>query len=86
MSSRENVTCPINMGNPQEFTINELALKVPLIVGSSSKIEYLPLQLDDSRQRKPDISLYQDQLGWQSKTELSLELLKTSEYFLEAVN
>ena len=70
MHSADNVTGPINIGNPNEFTILELAKKVIELTGSRSRIVHRPLPQDDPRQRRPDISQANDLLGWSPKTEL----------------
>lgn len=72
---------PINLGNPGEFTMIELAEKVLKLVGGKSKLTFLPLPADDPRQRKPDITLAATRLGWQPKTQLDQGLEKTIDYF-----
>jgi UDP-glucuronate decarboxylase len=72
---------PINLGNPQEFTIRELAEKVIELTGSKSKIVYMPLPEDDPRQRQPDISLAKRHLNWEPTTQINAGLKKTIEYF-----
>jgi UDP-glucuronate decarboxylase len=72
---------PVNLGNPAEFTILELAKKVIMLTGSRSKIVYKPLPSDDPRQRCPDISLARKTLKWNPKTPLSEGLSKTIAYF-----
>jgi UDP-glucuronate decarboxylase len=72
---------PVNMGNPQEFSIKELAEKVISLTGSKSGIVYQDLPEDDPRQRKPDISLAASQLGWEPTVGLEEGLKKTIEYF-----
>ncbi len=72
---------PVNMGNPEEFTIMELAQKVIKLTKSTSKIIYQPLPADDPTQRKPDITLAKDKLGWSPKIDLEKGLIKTIEYF-----
>jgi UDP-glucuronate decarboxylase len=72
---------PVNLGNPMEFTILELAEKVIEMTGSRSRIEFLDLPSDDPRQRQPDISLAKRELGWQPETTLEQGLVKTIEYF-----
>jgi UDP-glucuronate decarboxylase len=72
---------PVNLGNPGEFTIKELADEVTKICGSNSGIEYLPLPLDDPKQRKPDISRAQALLGWNPTIPLHEGLKKTVAYF-----
>jgi UDP-glucuronate decarboxylase len=81
MNSGDDFTGPFNIGNPQEFTILELAQKIISLTDSKSKIVYLPLPSDDPRQRKPDISLAAEKLGWKPKTLLDDGLIKTIEYF-----
>lgn len=72
---------PVNIGNPNEFTILELANKVIELIGSKSKIKFIPLPSDDPSQRKPDISLAKEKLSWQPKIQLNEGLTKTIEYF-----
>jgi UDP-glucuronate decarboxylase len=83
MGSADNVTGPINIGNPTEFTILELAKQVIEFVGSSSRIVNRPLPQDDPRQRRPDISKAQDILGWSPRTPLAEGLKRTVAYFEE---
>lgn len=72
---------PVNLGNPGEFTIMELATLVVAYTNSSSKIVHRPLPIDDPRQRRPDISFARDNLGWQPRISLSQGLAHTVEYF-----
>ncbi|MBR3663292.1 MAG: SDR family oxidoreductase [Desulfovibrio sp.] len=81
MATDESLTGPINMGNPDEFTILELAQKVLQFTGSSSVIDYRPLPGDDPKQRRPDISLAKQHLGWQPIISLDEGLKKTISYF-----
>jgi UDP-glucuronate decarboxylase len=81
MSSSEEVTGPINMGNPVEFTILDLAKKIIALIGSSSKIVQLPLPEDDPKQRKPDIQRARDTLGWEPSVGLEDGLIRTIAYF-----
>jgi UDP-glucuronate decarboxylase len=81
MMEIDNLTGPINLGNPNEFTILELAQKVIDLAGSKSKINYLPLPPDDPLQRKPDISLANEKLQWEPKISLEDGLKKTIPYF-----
>jgi UDP-glucuronate decarboxylase len=81
MDSSEEVTGPINMGNPIEFTILEIAKKIISLTGSSSKIVRLPLPEDDPKQRRPDIQRARDTLGWEPGIGLEDGLLRTIEYF-----
>jgi UDP-glucuronate decarboxylase len=83
MTSKDDITGPINIGNPQEFTIKELAAAVIDICGSRSKVVHRPLPQDDPRQRRPDISRAQELLGWKPRTELRDGLAKTIAYFEE---
>ena len=81
MNSGDDVTGPINIGNPGEFTILELAQKVIELTNSKSKIIYMPLPQDDPMQRKPVIELAKEKLGWEPKVQLEDGLKKTIEYF-----
>jgi len=81
METPAHVTGPINLGNPVEFTIRELAEKTIALTGSSSKIVYHPLPPDDPKQRQPNISMAQELLGWEPKVQLEEGLLKAVEYF-----
>jgi len=83
MDSSDEVTGPINLGNPQEFTIAELAQIILEAVGSSAQIAHLPLPQDDPTQRRPDISLAKDVLGWSPTVDLTAGLSKTIDYFRE---
>lgn len=81
MNSDASFTGPMNAGNPEEFTMLELAEQVLNLTGSSSKIVFKPLPSDDPRQRRPDITLAQQTLGWQPTMPLSKGLVQTIEYF-----
>ena len=81
MGSTESFTGPINIGNPHEFTILELAEKVIKLTGSKSKIIYQPLPSDDPMMRKPDISLAKKELDWTPKIRLDEGLVKTIDFF-----
>src|SRR6187549_3294910 len=70
MDSEDELTGPVNLGNPNEFTIRQLAEKVVALTGSRSKIETRPLPADDPRQRQPDIALARSKLNWAPKTQL----------------
>jgi UDP-glucuronate decarboxylase len=83
MASSKDITGPINIGNPGEFTIRELAELVLKMVGGKSKLVMLPLPQDDPKQRKPDITLAQEKLGWTPKVNLEVGLEKTIHYFRE---
>jgi UDP-glucuronate decarboxylase len=81
MNSREEFTGPVNIGNPNEFTMLELAEKVIRLTGSKSKIIYMPLPSDDPTQRQPNISLAKKELGWEPKVMLEEGLIRTIDYF-----
>lgn len=85
MSSEESFHGPVNLGNPGEFTVLELAQKVIALTGSSSEILFLPLPSDDPKQRRPDIGLAWDKLGWSPSISLEEGLKKTIPYFEAAV-
>jgi UDP-glucuronate decarboxylase len=72
---------PVNLGNPVEFTIKELAEKVVEMTGSKSVLDYRPLPADDPMQRKPDITLAKEKMGWDPEIQLQDGLVKTIEYF-----
>ena len=81
MDTSKDVTGPINIGNPNEFTIRELAELVIQLTGTKTKIVFEPLPSDDPRQRQPDITTAKDVLGWEPKTQLREGLVKTIAYF-----
>jgi len=81
MESEEDLTGPVNLGNPGEFSIKELAEKVVAMTGSGSKIVYEPLPQDDPTQRQPDITRAKEKLGWEPKVALDEGLPRTIEYF-----
>jgi len=81
MNSREDFTGPVNIGNPNEFTMLELAEKILKFTGSTSRLIYLPLPADDPAQRQPDISLAKKELGWEPRVMLDEGLVKTIDYF-----
>ena len=76
-----NPGVPVNLGNPGEFTINELATMIRAIVPSSSEIVFRPLPQDDPLRRRPDIGRAKDLLGWEPKVPLSQGLQQTADYF-----
>ena len=86
METSPDVTGPINIGNPKEFTILELAELVVEMTATKSKIKFEPLPSDDPRQRKPDISKAMAVLGWEPKTQLREGLVKTIAYFDNALS
>jgi UDP-glucuronate decarboxylase len=81
MDSPEDFTGPVNLGNPAEMTVLELAKKIAVLVGSKSGIVFKPLPSDDPTQRRPDITLAGEKLGWSPATSLDEGLKKTVEYF-----
>src|SRR5690606_728865 len=81
MDSDANITGPINLGNPSEFTIAELAERVLAITGGPSTLSFRDLPSDDPRQRRPDISLARDQLGWSPTVAIEDGLRQTVAYF-----
>ncbi|WP_411905620.1 UDP-glucuronic acid decarboxylase family protein [Rhizobium mayense] len=86
MGTKDEVTGPINLGNPAEFTMLELANLAIELTGSRSAIKYLPLPADDPRQRQPDIGLASRELGWKPKVQLKAGLGKTIAYFEELLS
>ena len=85
LMNQEQVVGPMNIGNPGEFTILELAQKVIELTGSKSQIVYRPMPEDDPKQRKPDITQAKAVLGWEPKIQLEAGLKKTIEYFAETL-
>jgi UDP-glucuronate decarboxylase len=81
METSSEITGPINIGNPEEFTIRELAELVIELTGTKAKTIFAPLPSDDPRQRRPDISRAKNQLGWEPTTQLRAGLVKTIAYF-----
>lgn len=81
MDTSDEITGPINMGNPEEWTILELAQKIIQLTGSKSKIVYLPLPKDDPMQRRPVIELAKRLLGWEPRIEIEEGLRRTIDYF-----
>jgi UDP-glucuronate decarboxylase len=81
MNTPDDFTGPVNIGNPKEFTILQLAELVIKLTGSKSQLVFKPLPSDDPRQRQPDISLAKQVLGWSPTTELELGLERTIRYF-----
>ncbi len=81
MQSPDSLLGPVNLGNPDEFTMIELAQLVLKLTGARSKLDFQPLPEDDPRRRKPDISKAKAELGWEPKVKLELGLSRTIEYF-----
>jgi UDP-glucuronate decarboxylase len=83
MDSPSDLPGPVNIGNPNEFTMTELAELVLELTGSQSSIEYRPLPQDDPLQRQPDIGIARDRLGWEPRVQLREGLAQTIDYFKE---
>jgi UDP-glucuronate decarboxylase len=81
MESHDDFTGPVNLGNPEEFSIRELAEKVIALTDSTSKLDFRPLPTDDPEQRRPDISLARNVLSWQPAMRLEDGLVQTIAYF-----
>jgi UDP-glucuronate decarboxylase len=86
METEKGFTGPVNLGNPAEFNMNELAFKIIQLTGSRSKIVHKPLPQDDPKQRQPDIALARKQLGWEPQVKLDDGLLQTIAYFKQFVS
>ncbi|HEA28861.1 MAG TPA: SDR family oxidoreductase [Leeuwenhoekiella sp.] len=86
MNSEKTFLGPVNLGNPNEFTMLELASKIIELTGSTSQIKHMPLPQDDPKQRQPDISLAKEKLdGWEPNTQLEEGLKKTIAYFKKVI-
>ncbi|MCP5063715.1 MAG: SDR family oxidoreductase [Ignavibacteriae bacterium] len=85
MNSRDGFTGPVNIGNPDEFTMLELAEKVIELTGSKSKLKFMDLPKDDPTQRQPNITLAKKELNWEPNIKLAEGLVKTIEYFKSIV-
>jgi UDP-glucuronate decarboxylase len=81
MDTPDEFTGPVNLGNPGEFSIRELAEKIISLTGSRSELVFRPLPTDDPRQRKPDISVAKEKLGWAPRAQLEEGLMQTIAYF-----
>ncbi|MFP4307051.1 MAG: UDP-glucuronic acid decarboxylase family protein [Desulfococcaceae bacterium] len=81
MDTPDEFTGPVNLGNPGEFSIRELAEKIISLTGSRSELAFRPLPTDDPRQRKPDISVAKEKLGWAPRAQLEEGLKRTIAYF-----
>jgi UDP-glucuronate decarboxylase len=81
MNSSDDVCGPINLGNPGEFSMIELAQEVLALTGSKSELSYAPLPIDDPKQRQPDITRARQSLGWEPRVSLREGLIKTIAYF-----
>ena len=82
----DDIHLPVNLGNPSEFTMNELANEVARATGKEIKVKYLPLPQDDPRQRKPNIERAKKLLNWEPKIPLATGLKKTVAYFAQSVS
>lgn len=85
MESEKNFIGPVNLGNPGEFTMVELAEMILKLTGGKSRLKFLPLPTDDPRQRQPDISLAEEKLGWKPKVALEDGLKETIRYFKKMI-
>jgi UDP-glucuronate decarboxylase len=85
MNSEKGFTGPVNIGNPGEFTMLQLAETILKLSGSKSKIIHQPLPSDDPKQRQPNIELAKARLGWQPKVNLEDGLKETIAYFKKVV-
>jgi UDP-glucuronate decarboxylase len=85
MASREGFCGPVNLGNPRECTIRELAEKILALTGSTSRLESKPLPEDDPRQRQPDIAMANSELGWEPRVALEDGLKETIRHFRETL-
>ena len=85
MMNQEDAIGPINLGNPKEFTMLELAEKVIKLTNAGSKLLFKELPQDDPIQRQPNISLAKEKLNWEPKVQLEEGLKKTIEYFKQVI-
>jgi UDP-glucuronate decarboxylase len=85
MNTEKGFTGPVNLGNPGEFTILELAEMIVTMTGSGSRIVFKPLPEDDPKQRKPVIDLAEEKLGWTPKVKLEDGVKRTIKYFEEVL-
>lgn len=86
LMNRPDFTGPVNLGNPLELTIKEIAEKIISLTGSKSRLVYKPLPQDDPRQRRPDITLAKEKLNWRPEVKLDDGLIKTIEYFKKIIS
>jgi UDP-glucuronate decarboxylase len=86
MATPDEVIGPINIGNPGEFTMLELAEEVQRLVGSTCEIVHEPLPQDDPKMRKPDIAVARELLGWEPRMPLAQGLARTVDYFRQIVD
>jgi len=85
MNSPDDFYGPVNLGNPGEFTILQLAKLIIKLTKSKSKVQFQPLPADDPKQRKPDITLAKKKLGWTPRVDLEEGLISTIEYFRDVL-
>lgn len=85
MNSPDDFTGPVNLGNPAEFSILELAEMVIELTGSNSKVVFQPLPPDDPKQRQPDISLAKEKLNWQPSVPFDKGLKRSIDYFRDMI-
>lgn len=85
LMNQDKTIGPVNIGNPGEFTMLELAELVLRKIGGKSKLSFLPLPADDPKQRRPDIALAKESLGWEPKVPLEDGIEKTIAYFQKAL-
>jgi UDP-glucuronate decarboxylase len=81
MGTQDDVTGPVNLGNPHEIPVRELAATILRLTGSRSPLVFKPLPTDDPRRRRPDITLAGEVLGWRPSASLEVGLVRTIEYF-----
>jgi UDP-glucuronate decarboxylase len=81
MATPDEFTGPVNLGNPHELTVRELAISILRLTGSTSTLVFKPLPSDDPRRRRPDITLANEKLGWRPTAQLETGLTRTIEYF-----
>ena len=81
MDSPKDFTGPVNIGNPEEFSMIQLAAKIIELTKSTSKLVYLPLPEDDPKQRQPNITMAHNKLSWKPNTSLDIGLKRTIKYF-----
>jgi UDP-glucuronate decarboxylase len=86
MATPDTITGPVNLGNPVEITVADLARRIIDLVGSRSAIEYRPLPADDPTQRCPDITLAREILGWEPRVVLDIGLKRTIAYFEQLIS
>ena len=86
MNSNSNILYPVNLGNPDEFSLLELVDEIENISKKELTIEFQPLPMDDPKMRRPDIRIAKNDLGWKPSIKLSDGLIDTYKYFLNELN